>query len=110
MDISTIAGLILGFVMMGGALFVMGSTGHGQVHLAGFIDPPAIMMVIGGALAVAMVGFPIKQFLSLALIIKKVFLNKAEDLSQLIKEIVYLAEVARRDGILALEQKARDIQ
>ena len=76
MDLATIIGLILGFGMMGGALFVMGSMGHGEVHLGGFIDPPAIMMVIGGSLAVAMVGFPLKTFLGLALIVKKVFLTR----------------------------------
>lgn len=109
MDIATVIGLILGFAMMGGALFVMGSMGHGEVHLAGFVDPPAIMMVIGGALAVAMVGFPMRQFLSLALIVKKVFMHKAEDLTVLIEEIVTLAEVARRDGILALEHRAEEV-
>lgn len=109
MDIATVVGLILGFAMMGGALFVMGSMGHGEVHLAGFIDPPAIMMVIGGGLSVALVGFPLKQFLSLALVIKKVFLNKAEDLANVIQEIVGLAEVARREGILALEHRMPEI-
>jgi chemotaxis protein MotA len=108
-DLATVIGLILGFAMMGGALFVMGSMGHGDVHLAGFIDPPAIMMVIGGGLAVAMVGFPMRQFLSLALVIKKVFHHHTRDLALLIDEIVALAEVARRDGILALEHRAEAV-
>src|SRR4051812_4601788 len=110
MDIATIAGLLLGVLMMGGALAVMGSLGHGSVHLAGFIDPPAIMMVLGGALAVALVGFPLKQFFSLALVIKKVFWNKSEDLPRLIQDVVHLAEVARRDGILALERRSHEIR
>lgn len=109
MDVATVIGLILGFAMMGGALFVMGSMGHGEVHLAGFVDPPAIMMVIGGGIAVAMVGFPMRQFLSLALIIRKVFHHKIEDVSRLIEEIVTLAEIARRDGILALEHRAEEV-
>jgi chemotaxis protein MotA len=51
-----------------------------------------------------------KNFLSLALVVKKVFTRRAEDVARLIDEIVRLAEVARRDGILALEQRAADVR
>jgi len=110
MDIATVLGLILGFAMMGGALMVMGMSGEGQVNLAGFIDPPAIMMVIGGGLAVALVGFPLHRVLALAKTIKKLFYRKPEHPAELIQQIVELAEVARRDGLLALENKTRDIE
>ena len=110
MDLATTGGLILGFLMMGGALAVMGSSGEGQVHLAGFVDPPAIMMVLGGGLAVALVGFPLKQVLGLFKVIKKLFFRKTENVRELIEQIVKLAEVARRDGLLALESQAREIE
>ncbi len=61
MDISTIIGLILAFSAMGGALAIMAGHGGGHVNLAGFIDPPAIIMVVGGALCVSLVGFPMKR-------------------------------------------------
>lgn len=110
MDVGTVGGLILGFVMMAGALFVMAGHGGGGVHLAGFIDPPAIMMVLGGGAAVALVGFPLKRVLSLVGVVKLLFFNKPEDLSELIEQLVKLAEVARREGLLALENRAKDIQ
>jgi chemotaxis protein MotA len=110
MDLATIGGLILGFVMMGGALFYMGSSGEGEVHLAGFIDPPAIMMVLGGGLAVALVGFPLKRVIGLVHVVKKLFFHKGENPSELIAQIVKLAEIARRDGLLALESKAKEIE
>ena len=40
----------------------------------------------------------------------KVLLNKNEDRLALIKQIVELAETARRDGLLALESKVNDIE
>ena len=40
----------------------------------------------------------------------KVLLNKGEDRLKLIKQIVELAETARRDGLLALESKVADIE
>jgi len=110
MDIATVIGLVLGFAMMGGALAFMGMSGHGQVHLAGFIDPPAIMMVLGGGLAVALVGFPLKRVLSLIPIVMKLFFRSSEDPNHLIQQLVRLAEIARREGLLALEKKANEIE
>ena len=49
MDVSTIIGLCMAFGAMGGALAIMAGHGGGRVNLAGFIDPPAILLVIGGA-------------------------------------------------------------
>ena len=109
MDIATVFGLVLGFLMMVGALFVMGGHGDGAVHLAGFIDPPAIMMVLGGGLAVVLVGFPLKRVLATVLVVKKLFTHVPENVADLIEQIIKLAEIARRDGLLALESKTRDI-
>ena len=112
MDVSTIGGLILAFLAMFGALFLMaghGGEGEGAINLAGFIDPPAILMVLGGAAAVALVGFPLHRVLSLFKVVKLLFFRKKENLHDLIDQLVRLAEVARRDGLLALENKASDI-
>lgn len=106
MDIATVIGLIVGFCAMVGVLFV----GESQVSVMEFVDPAAIMMVFGGAVAVCMVGFPIKHALSTFSVIKKCFLNKGENLNELIEQLVSLAETARKDGLLALENKTRDIQ
>jgi chemotaxis protein MotA len=110
MDVSTLVGLILGMTAMGGALFVMVGHGGGTVNLAGFIDPPAIMMVIGGALTVALIGFPMKRVLAMFKALKKIMVFKPENPMILIDELVKLAEIARRDGLLALETRAKEIQ
>jgi chemotaxis protein MotA len=112
MDFATLGGLILAFGAMFGALFLMAGHGgsHGSVNLAGFIDPPAILMVIGGACAVALVGFPLSRVVSLARTLRILFFRKREDPVALIEQLVRLAEVARRDGLLALESKAQEIE
>ncbi len=109
MDLATVAGLIMAFSMMAGSLLIMGMEGKGSVNFAAFIDPPAIMMVIGGGIGVGMVGFPLRSVLGLPGVIKKVFVSKPENLGLLIEQLVGLAETARRDGLLALESKAADI-
>ncbi len=110
MDLATVAGLIMAFSMMAGSLLIMGMEGKGSVNFAAFIDPPAIMMVIGGGIGVGMVGFPLRNVLGLPRVIRKVFVSRPENLNLLIEQLVGLAETARRDGLLALESKAADIE
>ncbi len=105
MEVSTILGLIIGFCMMGGVLFV----GEADVSLMEFVDPAAIMMVGGGAIAVALIGFPMKHTLSLFSIVRKTFLHQPQNLAALIEQLVGLAETARKDGLLALENRTKDI-
>lgn len=109
MDISTIIGMIMAFAAMGGALAIMAGHGGGHVNLAGFIDPPAIIMVVGGALCVTLVGFPMKRVFGMLKAIRKLMAFRPENPVALIDELVKLAEVARRDGLLALETKAKEI-
>jgi chemotaxis protein MotA len=110
LDIGTFAGLVLAFSCMAGALVYMGLEGQGTVNLAGFIDPPAIMMVIGGGLAVALVGFPLSRVISLFPIMKMLFIRKKEHPSRVIREVIALAEIARREGLLALEPRTKEIE
>ncbi len=59
-------------------------------------------MVVGGGLCVVLTSVPLKIFLGMPKILMKLFLNKGEDLPGLIEELVGLAEIARKDGLLAL--------
>ncbi len=106
MEWTTIAGLILGFASMGGVL-ILGKTG---ATLNTFIDPPALLMVFGGAAAVTLIGFPSRQLQNLFSILRKPFFGRLEEPSELINELVGLAELARKDGLLALEARAREIR
>ncbi len=104
MDIATVLGvllsigLILGAIILGGGSFIS------------FIDAPSLMVVIGGAIAAAMISFPMKNFLGVFSVGMKVFLYKLDSIPSLIEELVSLAETARRDGLLALEGRLGDIE
>ena len=95
-DISTIVGLILGIALVGLAILLGGSIGA-------YIDAPSMMIVIGGAIAATLVAFPLGRVLGLPKVAMKCVFNKSSDALKLIEELVEYAEVARRDGILALE-------
>jgi chemotaxis protein MotA len=106
MEWTTIVGLILGFASMCGVLLL----GKTEATLATFIDPPALLMVLGGAAAVTLIGFPSRQLQNLFAILRKPFLSRLDDPAELIQELVQLAEIARRDGLLALELQSKEIR
>ena len=104
MDIASLVGLIVAICLMLTAILI--SPG---ASLAAFVDYPSLMVVVGGGFAATMVCFPLKRFLSLPIVLKKIFLNKPIDVPALIETIVSLAETARRDGLLALESRLEEV-
>ena len=106
MEWTTILGLALGFAAMSGVLLL----GKTDASFNTFVDPPALLMVLGGAAAVTLVGYPSRQLQNLFSILKKPFFDRSEDPSELISELVLLAELARKDGLLALDAQSREIR
>jgi len=102
-DITSLAGFLLAIAL------ILASIMMGTAPLTAFIDIPSFLVVIGGAMAAAMMAFPLKSFMALPMIFKKAFLNKQDDLLAIIQQLVELAETARRDGLLALEGKLADV-
>ena len=75
-----------------------------------FYDLASIFCVVGGGFAAMIICFPLKNLLAFPKVTIKVFLNKQENLVDVINTLVSLAETARRDGLLALEGKLPDIK
>jgi chemotaxis protein MotA len=96
MDIATIIGLITGIALILWAILT-------SSPLSSFLDAPSAAIVFGGALAAALISFPIQNLLAVAKVVRNCFFARARDPKELISEMVRYAEVARRDGILALE-------
>lgn len=102
MDLGTIIGLLAGIGLLLWSILMASSIGP-------FIDYPSIIMVGGGTLCVAMMSFPMQNLFSVMKVVKNCFFVKARDPSDLIAELVKYAEIARRDGILALENQTGKI-
>ena len=103
MDIASLIGLVLAVVLIIGSILL------GSAPFTAFIDVPSLLVVVGGALAAAMISFPLKSILTMPLVVKKVFLNKPDSIPGLIEQLVSLAETARRDGLLALEGRLEEV-
>jgi chemotaxis protein MotA len=106
LDLASILGLVLAI------LFVLISISLGDAGVASiksFLDAPSAMITYGGAFAVSLVmssdikGF-IKGLKSVKLILKPVNYNEED----IIKQIIDLSNVARKEGLLALEEAANN--
>lgn len=104
MDIATVIGLLLALGLIIGSMLL------GTAPITAYMDIPSIMVVFGGAIAAAMICFPLRSMLGSPKVLLKVFLNKTEDLPALVEQLVKLAETARRDGLLALEGQVSEIE
>lgn len=99
MDIGTVAGIIGGIVIFLWAIYMGGS-------LSAFINIPSAMIVMGGVIAATLVNYPLPKLLDVIKILRVVFTEKELEAEELIQTIVNLAETARREGLLALEDAA----
>lgn len=104
MDIASLIGLILALCL------IISSIALGSAPFSCFIDIPSFLVVVGGATGAALICFPLTSMLKAPIVVMKVFFNRAEDRQALIRQIVELAETARRDGLLALESKISGIE
>jgi chemotaxis protein MotA len=71
-----------------------------------FYDLPSILIVVGGTLGAAMVANPLERTKTLPKILKNAFVSEQIDMIGLIQTLVSFAEKARREGLLALEEDA----
>lgn len=98
MDIATLIGFLGGL----GVIIAAIATGG---DLSQFVDVPSILIVFGGTVMVVLMKFTLRDFLRAFSVAAKAFFNKQEDPVKLIEEVVRLADVARKNGLLALENE-----
>ncbi len=102
MDIATIMGLFFAF---GAVAWAMYEGTHGQ--LGAFYSTEGFVLVVGGSMACACMSMPMHAIKSLPKYISKYLFHKGQEPTEIIKQIVGFAEVARRDGVLALENSVK---
>lgn len=98
MDRSSLIGLALG-----GAAILGGQAMEGG-HLGLFVQPAALLIVVGGTLAAVLLHHPLPVFLRGVRMAKWAFRPPASEASTLIRRIVQWSHTARQESILALEK------
>jgi chemotaxis protein MotA len=103
MDVSSIIGIIAATVLLVWAMLLGGP-------LSTYWDQPSAIMVFGGATGAFITCFPLGSVLNAWQVAKRFFLVPAGNCMALISDMVRYAEIARRDGILALENVTQQVR
>jgi len=75
-----------------------------------FWRTPSLALVVGGAVLTTLVAFPGGRFRSIGKLLRNAFVVRTRPVEELVIVLVALAEIARRDGLLALEKPAAGLK
>lgn len=106
MDIASLVGIVLGIAMV---LFGIIS-GGGVESLMNFVDIPSVIITIGGSITSVLTCYKLSDFITGIKSISLPFQEKTTDPSEVIKQIIELSNVGRKEGLLALEEAANGIE
>jgi chemotaxis protein MotA len=103
MDINTVIGTLLAFVL----ILVAMAVGPGGVGI--FVHIPSMAIVLGGTIAVTMMAFPISDLKPVVKVMMVTAMRKNSTPTEEIDRVVSYANLARKEGLLALEAKLHSV-
>ena len=106
MDIASAIGLVVCFGLM--FYGIVGS--NGMSALASFIDRDSIFITFGGAFFAVLASKTLPQFVTGLKSFKMIFKMPTVQAGEVIKQIINLSNVARKEGLLALEEASGGIE
>lgn len=101
MDIATLSGIVGGCALVLGAIFLGPEPGN-------FVDLPSVMIVFGGVSAALFISFPAEEVVQAFRAGLKVFSSRKTQPGEVVATMVKVAEISRREGLLALERVQTD--
>jgi chemotaxis protein MotA len=102
LDLASLSGILIGLIAIG-APILMGS------DPIGFVDVKSIAVVLGGGLASTITSYKLTEIKSLIQVTKKAFLGEQPNPVKTIKLLTDMAQKARREGLLSLEDEMENV-
>lgn len=102
MDIATIIGTLLAYILVTVAMMMGAGIGP-------YLDVPSVLIVFGGVTGILFMSFPMDRALGLIKFSMKTIKYPLDDPASLISQLVEFAVKARRDGILSLESAEDEV-
>jgi chemotaxis protein MotA len=99
MDLATVigllvtSGLLIGTIIMGSPLII-------------FINPPSVMLVVLGTIAIMFVSYPAGKVKNAISVVKNAFRTRVKRNDEILRLMQQMASRARREGVLSLEEIA----
>lgn len=100
MDVLSIIGVILALTAIIGGNAMEGG------HIDSLVNGPAMVIVIGGTIGAILLQTPVSVFIHAIRVSSSVFLPPKLDMTAAIEKLVIWSNIARKDGLLGLEEIA----
>ena len=107
MDIASIFGIILGIVLIVGAMVQQAGGAFGD--LAAFVSYASLMIVLGGTIAATAIGFRVNEILRVFTLVRFVISKPKHNLPEICKDLIAAAEIYRK-GPAELEKHIETVQ
>ena len=106
MDIASLIGIVacLGLVMFG---IVSGDDGMAAIGF--FVDPPSMLITFGGSFMATMASVTLPDFIGGLKSFTLIFKTESANIPEMITKIIDLSNVARKEGLISLEEAASDL-
>ena len=106
MDLASILGLVLCLAMC-----VYGIISNaGAENFYRYIDPPSAVITFGGSFFAIMASTTLKEYVAGLKSFLLVFKTPSNDVKSMISQIIDLSNVARKEGLLSLEEAAGNLE
>ena len=106
MDIASIIGLIVCFILViFGILY-----GNDMSVMQNFLDAPSALITFGGSFCCILASYTLPNFLAGVKSISLIFKLSTMNVPDTIQKIIDLSNIARKEGLLSLEEAATDIE
>lgn len=102
MDLTTVVGMLIAWILVIGGMATGGSLGA-------YVDLPSLLITIGGTVGAVIASFPGDKLKAMGGVLKSAFVSKEPNLLGMVQTIVSFAEKARREGLLALEADVSEL-
>jgi chemotaxis protein MotA len=99
MDAGSLGGILLALAGILAGLLLEGG------HIRQVAQPTAAMIVFGGTLGAVMLQFPLRTVLTAGGRLARIFLHRGDGGAAMLRQIVFFANKARRNGIVSLDQE-----
>lgn len=103
LDLATVIGLLSGFAMIIAAIMLGGAP-------ESFINPPSILIVIGGTLAITTVCFSFSDMAKMLSVAGRAMVRSTQEPYDAAYKALQVAEIARKQGVLALQNVVENIR
>ncbi|MDR0267668.1 flagellar motor protein [Paenibacillus sp.] len=102
MEMTTIIGILAGLAALVGGFIWEGG------RIDGLLQGAAALIVFGGTIAAVVVSFPLARLKTIPKALRFAFTRGSNNTEQLTEDLVNMATMARRNGVLSLERMVQD--